>query len=158
VIQVFTLTSASMSPTLLPGDSVFVNRLAYRLHPPNRGDLIAFRFPQADGREFVKRAIALPGDLVSEQGGRVSVNGTLLAHVAPMASGDEPGPDADKLPRVVRAGHFYVLGDNRGSSLDSRFWGTVNERDVIGEAFLVCWSRGRRWWEVRWSRIGRWLP
>lgn len=69
VIQAFTVPSASMLPTLLPGDSVLVNRLVYHLHPPRRGDIIALRFPQADGREFVKRVIGLPGDVVMEQGG-----------------------------------------------------------------------------------------
>ncbi len=158
VLQVFTLASASMSPTLLPGDSVFVNRLAYRLHPPSREDLIAFRFPQADGREFVKRVIGLPGDVVSEQRGRFQVNGALLAPPQPVASVDEPGPDADQPPRPVPAGQLYVLGDNWTSSLDSRFWGPVPERDVVGEAFLICWSHGKQWWQVRWSRLGRWLP
>ncbi|HXZ44531.1 MAG TPA: signal peptidase I [archaeon] len=158
VIQVYAITSVSMSPTLLPGDSVFVNRLAYRLHSPHRGDLIAFRFPQAAGREFVKRVIGLPGDVVSEQGGHLYVNGALLAQAQPMASIAESEPDADQPPRPVPAGQLYVLGDNRASSLDSRFWGPVRERDVLGEAFLICWSHGRRWWQVRWTRLGRGLP
>jgi len=157
-LQVITVTSASMSPALLPGDSVFVNRLAYRLHSPHRGDLIAFRFPQAAGREFVKRVIGLPGDVVSEQGGHLYVNGALLAQAQPMASIAESEPDADQPPRPVPAGQLYVLGDNRASSLDSRFWGPVRERDVLGEAFLICWSHGRRWWQVRWTRLGRGLP
>ena len=158
MIQIVTVSSASMSPTLLPGDFVLVNRLVYHLHPPRRGDIIALRFPQADGREFVKRVIGLPGDVVREEGGRLYVNGALLAQAQPIDTNEQPAPEGRQLPRPVPAGRLYVLGDNRDSSLDSRFWGTVGEEDVVGEAFLICWSRGKHWWEVRWRRIGRWLP
>lgn len=149
-IQVFTVSSASMSPTLQPGDSVLVNRLVYRLHLPRRGDIIVFRFPQADGREFVKRVIGLPGDVVEEHGGRIYVNGAAPAPVAALAP-------ATPLAQRVAAGHLYVLGDNPDTSLDSRFWGTVDEREVVGKAVFICWSREEHWWQVRWDRIGRWL-
>jgi signal peptidase I len=72
--QVSELSSVSMSPTLLPGDWVLVNRLIYRLRPPRRGDIILFHFPQAGGRDFVKRVIGVPGDVVKEQAGRFTVN------------------------------------------------------------------------------------
>jgi signal peptidase I len=158
VIQAFTVSSASMLPTLLPGDSVLVNRLVYHLHPPRRGDIIVFHFPQADGREFVKRVIGVPGDVVREGGGRLYVNGALLAQAQTIDSNAQLEPEGSQLPRLVPAGRLYALGDNSEASLDSRFWGTVDERDVIGKAFLICWSRGKHWWEVRWNRIGRWLP
>lgn len=157
VIQIFTVSSASMSPTLLPGDFVLVNRLAYHLHQPRRGDIIALRFPQAEGREFVKRVIGLPGDVVMEQGGHFYVNGVLLAQAQPIDSNEQREPEGSQLPRLIPAGRLYVLGDNSETSLDSRFWGTVSEGDVVGEAFLICWSRGKHRWEVRWRRIGRWL-
>jgi signal peptidase I len=157
-IQAFTVSSASMLPTLLPGDSVLVDRLVYHLHPPRRGDIIVFHFPQADGREFVKRVIGVPGDVVREGGGRLYVNGALLAQAQTIDSNERLEPEGSQLPRLVPAGRLYVLGDNSEASLDSRFWGTVDERDVIGKTFLICWSRGRHWWEVRWRRIGRWLP
>jgi signal peptidase I len=147
-----------MSPTLLPGDYVLVNRLVYHLRQPRQGDIIAFRFPQAHRREFVKRVIGLPGDMVMERGERFFVNGALLAQAQSAASDDRLAPEGGQLSRQVPAGRLYVLGDNPESSLDSRFWGTVAERDVIGKAFLICWSRGRHWWEVRWNRVGRWLP
>ncbi len=157
VIQAFTVSSASMLPTLLPRDSVLVYRLAYRLHPPRRGDIIVFHFPQADGREFVKRVIGLAGDVVREEGGRFYVNGALPAQAQTTASRDELASDGDQLPRLVPAGQLYVLGDNPESSLDSRFWGTVDEQEVLGEAIVICWSRGEHWWQVRWDRLGRWL-
>ncbi len=77
------------------------------------------------------------------------------------------GGYAEPLTMGLRAGEtytlalpldrYYVLGDNWRTSLDSRFWGTVDERDVVGEAVLICWSRGAHWWDVHWSRLGRWL-
>lgn len=157
VIRIVTVSSASMSPTLLPGDLILVNRLVYYLHPPRRGDIIALRFPQAGGREFVKRVAGLPGDAVMEQGERFYVNGVLLARVQPIHSNEQLEPEGSQLPRLVPAGRLYVLGDNSETSLDSRFWGTVSERDVVGGASLICWSRGNHWWEVRWRRVGRWL-
>jgi signal peptidase I len=155
--QVSELSSASMSPALLPGDSVLVNRLIYRLRPPRRGDIIVFHFPQTGDRNFVKRVIGVPGDVVQEQAGRLTVNG-LVVHV----SRTDPSDPAEALnaalgPERVPADRLYVLGDNWRTSLDSRFWGTVDEREVVGKAVLICWSRGTHWWDVHWNRIGRWL-
>ena len=152
------LSSVSMSPTLLPGDSVLVNRFIYRLHPPRRGDIIVFHFPQAGGRDFVKRVIGVPSDVVQEQDGRFTVNGAVV-HVMRTALPD-PTPAATTTalgPERVPTDRLYVLGDNWRTSLDSRFWGTVDERDVVGEAVLICWSHGAHWWDVHWNRIGRWL-
>jgi len=153
--QVSELSSASMSPALLPGDSVLVNRLIYRLRPPRRGDIIVFHFPQTGDRNFVKRVIGVPGDVVQEQAGRLTVNG-LVVH----ESRTDPSDPAEALnaalgPERVPADRLYVLGDNWRTSLDSRFWGTVDEREVVGKAILICWSRGTHWWNVHWNRIGR---
>ena len=157
VIQIFTVSSASMAPTLLSGDSVFVNRIVYRLHPPGRGDIIALLAPRADGREFVKRVVGLPGDVVTERDGHFFVNGAVVAETQGSATAEAPAPAKGQMSRRVPAGQLYVLGDNPGTSMDSRFWGTVDEREVVGKAFLICWSRGRHGWEVRWGRIGSWL-
>jgi len=157
VFQFLGVSSGSMSPTLLPGDSVLVNRLAYHLYSPRRGDVIVFHFPQTDGRDFVKRVIGLPGDVVGEENGRFIVNGTAVAGERasdPVAAVATP---MDLPPRRVPAGQLYVLGDNRATSLDSRFWGTVDEQKVVGKAVLICWSHGKHWWDVRWSRVGEWL-
>jgi signal peptidase I len=158
LVDIFTVSSASMSATLLPGDSLLVNRLLYRLYPPQHGDIIVFRFPQAAGREFVKRVVALPGDVVKEQAGRFWVNGAPLRTPSPSPSGEDVSDTRNLGPLRIPAGQLYVLGDNQEESLDSRFWGTVAEHDVLGKAFLVFWSSGEHWWDVRWARIGRWLP
>ena len=158
VFRPFAISSGSMQPTLDRGDFVLVNEFIYRLHPPRRGDVILFRYPQHEDWDFVKRVIGLPGDVVAARDGRLRVNGTPVAepHVIPASEGDAPSPNLDALR--IPPGQLFVLGDNRGASLDSRFWGTVDERNVIGKAFLVYWSQGERWWDVRWRRIARWIP
>ncbi len=155
VVQILTVSSGSMLPTLRPGDSVLINRLAYALSSPQRGDIIAFRFPRAAGREFLKRVVGLPGDVVAELDGRFWINGVplgvLLMRVPPV---QDDTPPLNLAPRRVPANHLYVLGDNRNASLDSRYWGMVTERDVIGKAVAIPWSEGRHWWDVRWVRVG----
>jgi signal peptidase I len=151
------LSSASMSPTLLTGDSVLVNRIIYRLRPPRRGDIIVFHFPQTGGRDFVKRVIGVPGDVVQEQAGRFTVNGIVVHESRTAPSGHAQVLSTVLEPQRVPADRFYVLGDNWRTSLDSRFWGTVDEQEIVGKAILICWSHGTHWWEVHWNRIGRWL-
>lgn len=156
-IAVSVISSGSMLPTLLPRDWVLVNRIAYSLRPPNRGDIIVFHFSQVNGQEFIKRIIGLPGDVVDERGGEFWVNGV------PFHGPSVRHLEASLLPlggmriRRVPADQVFVLGDNLEASLDSRFWGTVDERQIIGKALLICWSRGTHWWDIRWGRIGRWL-
>jgi len=157
VFQVSELSSASMSPTLLPGDSVLVNRLIYHFRAPRRGDIILFHFPQAAGHAFVKRVIGVAGDLVDEEARRVTVNGTAVPRPqAERSTGVHPVRE-DAGPQRVPPGQLYVLGENWNTSLDSRFWGTVEVQQVVGKAVLICWSRGKHWWDVRWNRVGRWL-
>ena len=155
VVQVFRISTASMAPTLLPDDLVVVARLSYLFHAPRPADVIAFHFPQADGREFVKRVIGVPGDVVEEGGGRISVNGkaVLPEGGAGVLQTDTAMPMLP--PRQIPPGQVFVLGDNQPGSLDSRYWGTVPFRDVVGRVVLVCWSSGKHWWDVRWHRIGR---
>jgi len=124
---------SSMEPSLHDGEFVVVNRLAYRWAPPERGDIVVFRFPLNPERRFIKRVIGLPGDQVQIDGGRVRVNGTEL---------DEPYIAA--APRYsgewrVGADEVFVLGDNRNNSSDSQNWGMLPLSDIIGRAVLVYW-------------------
>jgi signal peptidase I len=136
---------------------VLVNRVVYSLHPPRRGDIIVFHFPKTGGRNFIKRVIGVPGDVVQEQAGHFAVN-DVVVHEAHAATSDRAqAPSPILAPQRVPTDRFYVLGDNWRTSLDSRFWGPVEEREVVGKAMLICWSRGTHWWDVRWNRIGRWL-
>jgi signal peptidase I len=155
-----------MQPQLDIGDRVFVSRLAYRMHDPRRGDIIVFDAPEVDGEgggdagfwgfvgealqgvglqrpdetELIKRVIGLPGEVIEARGGRVLINGREL--VEPYL------PDGvvtdDFGPITVPAEHVFVLGDNRGSSADSRFGlGPVPEDRIVGRAIARVWPPGR---------------
>ena len=157
VLQACYIPSGSMEPTLEPGDFILANRMVYDFHPPRRGDIIVFPFPRDEHWDFVKRVVGLPGDLVECRDGQVWVNGQPL-HEGYLARGTGTPGTTDLAPFRVPPGQLFVLGDNRTASLDSRYWGTVDEHKVIGKAFLIYWSHGGHWWEIHWGRIGHWLP
>jgi signal peptidase I len=123
----------SMVPTLQDGEYVLVNRLAYRSHLPERGDIIVFSSPQTTDLDLIKRVIGLPGDTVEISGGAVRVNGQVLEEpyiaAAPVYNGEWEVPD----------GKLFVLGDNRNDSSDSHAWGLLPLENVIGKAILIYW-------------------
>jgi signal peptidase I len=124
--------SISMQPTLYEGDFVFVNRLAYRLGTPGRGDIIIFRYPPDPERTpYIKRVIGLPGDTVRIENSQVLVNEVALREPYIKAN-----PTYTGLWQVP-VGALFVLGDNRNSSSDSHDWGMVPLENVIGKAELV---------------------
>jgi len=130
--------SVSMQPTLYAGNFVIVNKLAYRLGEPSRGDVIVFRYPPAPEQEpYIKRIIGLPGDLVQITGGKVYINGGPLAEPYLGVATNQGGE------WVVPAGSLFVMGDNRNSSSDSRAWGMVPFENVIGKALVVYWPPGK---------------
>ena len=144
VLQTFFIPSASMEQTLLPGDRVFVNKLAYDFHPIHRGDIVVFTLPPGETAgpgidDLIKRVIGLPGDTIEAIGGRVYVNGKAL---------DEPylppGAVTTLLPRQkVPAGRYFLMGDNRTDSRDSRYFGTIPGSDIVGRAFIRIWPLSR---------------
>lgn len=123
-----------MAPHIDSGEVVVINTMAYRLHGPSRGDIIAFRHDGPAPETFIKRVIGLPGDRVAIVRGGVFVNGAALS---------EPYvryPDGRTFPQVtVPPGRLYVLGDNRADSDDSRFWGFVDTQSVLGKALFGIW-------------------
>jgi signal peptidase I len=126
------IESISMQPTLYEGDFVIVNRLAYKLGEPGRGDIIVFHFPPDPQREpYIKRVVGLPGETVRIKNGHVFVNDIALREpyikASPMYSGSWQVPD----------GHLFVLGDNRNNSSDSHSWGMVPLENVIGKAEVI---------------------
>jgi len=126
--------SISMQPTLYAGDFIIVNKLAYRLGEPGRGDIIIFHYPPDPNREpYIKRVIGLPGETILVSRGKVYVGDVLL---------DEPyisdSPDYDGTWEVP-GDSLFVLGDNRNSSSDSHSWGMVPLDNVIGKAEIVYW-------------------
>jgi signal peptidase I len=130
----------SMNPSLANGEYILVNKLAYRLGEPVRGDIIVFSFPLDPAQDLIKRVIGLPGETVSVQNGQVSVNGTVL---------DEPYIAASPLYNgtwVVAEGQLFVLGDNRNESKDSHEWGLLPLENIIGKAVLIYWPPPK--WEL----------
>ena len=161
-IQNFRVEGSSMEPTLREGQYIIVNRLAYLsfayehletalpfadfrgddgalfpLRPPERGDVAIFRYPEDPSLDFVKRVIALPGDTVAIDRGQVYVNGVAL---------DEPyvaqSDYRNMEERLIPGGSYFVLGDNRGRSDDSRDWGNVPAENFVGKAWMIYWPFG----------------
>ncbi len=138
VFQAFFIPSGSMLPTLQIGDRILVDKLSYDLHKVNRGDMIVFRTPPADTgdpgiKDLVKRVIGLPGERISSSGGSVYINGKKLP---------EPWlpPDTKTFgitPQTIPAGEVFVMGDNRGNSKDSRVFGPISEKLIVGRVELI---------------------
>lgn len=126
----------SMMPRLENHERIFINKFVYRFEPIERGDVVVFWYPLDTSKSYVKRVIGLPGEWVTIQDGRVLVNGMALSEPYVL-----PGYlDHQSYPTVhVAADHYFVLGDHRGSSNDSRVWGTVDRRYIYGKAVFVYW-------------------
>jgi signal peptidase I len=165
VAQAFYIPSASMEPQLRAGDRVVVSRLAYRLHDPRRGDIVVFPSPgerpadaddalpvrllhdalEATGlrkpaeTELIKRVVGLPGETVEARGGVVHIDGQPL--VEPYLPAGLI--TADFSPVLVPDAHVWVMGDNRASSLDSRFFGAVDRDAIVGRAIVRAWPPAR---------------
>lgn len=123
----------SMEPTLLNGEFVIVNKMAYTFGEPRIGDVIVFHYPRDPEQEYIKRVIGLAGDTVSIANGQVRVNGNLI---------DEPyisAPPRYESEWLVPPDSLFVLGDNRNNSSDSHNWGPVPMKNVIGKALFVYW-------------------
>jgi len=157
VVNPYRIPSSSMEPSLhcaepQPGclanysDRVLANRFIYHFRDPHRGDIVVFNTPPlalekcGAGGTFVKRIIGLPGDTVSERKGRVSINGRPLDE--PYVPQSERNPQANGSWTVPR-GAYFMMGDNRAQSCDSREWGSVPRSDLIGPVFAVYWPPQR---------------
>jgi signal peptidase I len=142
LFQPFYIPSESMSPTLEKGDRVLVNKLSYRLHDPRRGDVVVFSAPEVEKREgyddLVKRIVGLPGDTVEGRAGHVYIDGKRLAE--PYLHGVETG---DFGPKHLGANSYFMMGDNRPDSKDSRSFGPIKRSKIVGRAFLVFWPLDR---------------
>ncbi len=158
VVKPYLIPSTSMADTLVPGQRVLVDRLIYRFRPVHRGDVIVFRGPQPPHEVMIKRVVGLPGDVLSIRDGRLFVDGSpapdsFVEKIAGAAepttppdrnTSDDPGaPWTLSRPYRVPEGCYFVMGDNRTDSDDSRFWGPVPRAAIIGEACLSYWPPGR---------------
>lgn len=170
VVQAFTIPSGSMVPTLLVGDYILVNKFLYgaeipftdlrlpALREPGRGDIVVFKYPEDERRDFIKRVIGLPGEEIFIKDRTVYVNGRPLLepYTVYNSSGSHAGLEYG--PIVVPPNAYFMMGDNRDNSQDSRYWGFLRRDKIRGKAFLIYWSwDGDSHW-LRWWRLGRYIP
>jgi signal peptidase I len=140
LFQAFYIPSESMEPTLKPGDRVLVNKLSYDLHSIRRGDIVVFKRPPAEAgnpaiKDLIKRVVGLPGETIEERGGKVYINGQPLKESYLPA-----GTYTTNLRTlVVPRGKYFVMGDNRSNSSDSRFIGPIPGSLIVGRAFIRVW-------------------
>jgi len=156
VVNPYRIPSSSMEPTLHcaepePGceagasDRVLANRFIYRFRDPGRGDIVVFETPEravrrcGAGGTFVKRLVGLPGDRISLTDGILSIDGQPVDE--PYVNGGPPGPDFRE--RTLGADEYFMMGDNREQSCDSREWGPVTRDDLIGPVFAIYWPLTR---------------
>lgn len=150
VVEPMSVPSASMAPTLQPGDRVLTNKFVYDFANPDKGDLVVFEsVDESKDEELVKRVVGLPGDEISVQKGTLLVNGEtpyepylLSTQEESPAARETPGIDSFG-PMVVPQNHIFVMGDNRMNSYDSRFFGPVPEENLVGEVSSRFWPPDR---------------
>lgn len=147
VVEPFKIPSGSMIPTLLVGDHLLVSKFLYKFTEPKRGEIVVFKYPDDPSRNFIKRIIAVGGDTVEIREKIVYVNGTrqdepYVQHVFPDILPARYSPRDNFGPITVPSNSFFMLGDNRDSSLDSRFWDHrfVAHRALVGKAWIIYWS------------------
>ena len=192
VVQAFKIPSGSMEPTLLVGDHILVNKFLYGvklpffqttlipISTPERGDIVVFIYPEDKSKDFIKRVIGPPGDRVQMQDKQLLVNGQPFDDKYGYYDEKAGNPSRSFGPVVVPEDHFFVMGDNRDQSYDSRFWGFVPMDALRGRAFIIYFSwegsnqepiylaflgalksliTHRAWdagsFHVRWNRIGK---
>lgn len=131
----------SMHPNFPDGEYLLTQRVSYYLHNPERGDVIVFKPPISPDDEYIKRVIGLPGDIIKIQSGKIYVNGKLLKEsyidASVYTSGSNFLPEGKEYK--VPDGMWFVMGDNRPHSSDSRAWGPITKKDITGKAWLIYW-------------------
>jgi signal peptidase I len=148
VLAHFVVDGTSMVTTLHDGDRVFVNKLSYRLHDPNRGDVVVLhQISGTSERDLIKRVIALPGETIEIRSCEVLIDGRELQEPYLDPTVVTPGNCGGELaPVTVPEDHVFVMGDNRGGSQDSRALGPIAEDELVGRAFVVFWPRADWQW------------
>lgn len=159
IVQAFKIPTGSMRMTLIEGDRILVNKFVYgaeipfagirlpAIRPPLRGDVVVFRYPEDPKKDFIKRLVALPGEAVEIRNGSIYINGVLNKDqlIQNRYYYNRSESDFGKEGQVIKVpeGSYYVLGDNSSSSRDSRYWGFVPKKNVLGKAMVVYWPPNR---------------
>jgi len=171
VVQAFKIPSGSMIPTLQIGDHILVNKFIYGvkipllrttlipLMEPKRGDIVVFIYPEDRSKDFIKRLIAVAGDTVEIRDKKILLNGKPYEDPHGVHTDEVILPSSMQKrdnfgPVTVPEGSIFVMGDNRDHSYDSRFFGFVDLKDVMGKAMIVYWSWNGEENTVRWGRMG----
>ncbi len=143
-VQNFNIDGHSMEPNLHNNELILVDKWTYLFHAPARGDIIVFVAPPDPTQDYVKRIIGEPGDVITINNGVPTVNGVTLKeyYVQPANMGATPG-DNPIFKEVVPPNDYFVMGDNRAGSSDSRTWGFLPRKNIIGRAALVYWPLGQ---------------
>ncbi|HUY20762.1 MAG TPA: signal peptidase I [Acidimicrobiales bacterium] len=146
VVQTFYVPTPSMVPTLMPGDRILVDKLFSTVH---RGDIVVFHDVSADQGGppiLVKRVIGLPGETISSEGNTVLIDGRPLREswLVPLTGMCTQASEHIKTTHIT-ADHYFVMGDCRGDSDDSRYWGTVRASNIVGKVDVVVWRSGHPW-------------
>ncbi len=146
IVTPFKIPTGSMQPTLMPGDKIFVNRFIYRFQPPQRADVVVFRYPEDPRRDFIKRLVAFPGERVEIVEGNLKIDGKIV-DTPPIFQQtyykNQGAYGAAEAGIAVPADCYFVLGDNSNSSRDSRYWGFVPRKLMLGKAFVIWWPPKR---------------
>jgi len=174
VFQAFKIPTGSMEPNLLVGDHLIVNKMMFAPtvtgvehavlpgRDIRRGDVVVFKFPKEPERDFIKRVIGLPGDRLELRRKQIYINGSPLdekvyAHYKRPLTPEGTAPPMEQLenygPVVVPTGQYFMMGDNRDDSEDSRFWGFLPKSYVKGKALFIYFSAGDSFGDVRWGRL-----
>jgi signal peptidase I len=172
VVQAFKIPSGSMEDTLAIGDHILVSKFIYgskipftdkrilKIRDPKRGDVIVFEYPEDPSKDFIKRVIGTPGDVIEEKDKKIYINGQPYVnphevHKEMEIVPREQNPRDNFGPVKVPEGSYFVMGDNRDRSYDSRFWGFVKNPKIKGLAFIKYWSWDSGKFRVRWGSLGR---
>lgn len=172
IVQAFKIPSGSMEDTLAVGDHILVSKFIYgtkipftdsrllKIRDPKRGDIIVFEYPEDPSKDFIKRVIGTPGDTVQVINKKVYVNGKVYENPHEIHKEKDIIPK-EQNPRdntdliTVPANSYFVMGDNRDRSYDSRFWKFVKNEQIKGLAFIKYWSWDKENFGVRWRSIGK---
>ncbi len=159
IVRPYRIPSASMSPTIETGDQVLNNKLYYCRANPSRGDVIIFKYPLDEKLSYIKRIIGMPGDTLEIRDKKVFIDKTALdesyvMHIDSNVYAIEPGRD-NTAPIVIPPDYYFVLGDNRDNSLDSRHWGLIDRTQIKGKPVIIYWSWKKDFPFVRWHRVGQ---
>ncbi|MDL2272461.1 signal peptidase I [Desulfovibrio sp. OttesenSCG-928-I05] len=170
VLQPFTIPSGSMLPTLQKGDYLFITRFDYGIKipftdkeivhtgDPQHGDIIVFRYPKDESMDYIKRVVGVPGDVVEMRDKQLYRNGEKVTEAYIINTDPHSYPGRDNMsPRSIPEGYYFVMGDNRDGSADSREWGLVPRANIHGKAWFLYWSWDDWFTNVHWDRIGTML-